>query len=110
MRIAGPVALVFTLVIIGAAVAAQGQSALDARLQAQFKQLFPAATGFSTKEGDPPHFKAYINDPATKTVGGYVFWTTEIEPLERAYDGPIKMLVGMDTKGTLTGIIVVDHH
>jgi NosR/NirI family nitrous oxide reductase transcriptional regulator len=39
-----------------------------------------------------------------------VFWTTEIEPLERAYDGPIKMLVGMDTKGILTGVIVVQHH
>src|SRR5690606_16747802 len=33
----------------------------------------------------------------------------ELEPLERAYDGPIKMLVGMDTKGELTGIVVVEH-
>jgi Na+-translocating ferredoxin:NAD+ oxidoreductase RnfG subunit len=38
-----------------------------------------------------------------------VFWTTELEPLERGYDGPIKMLVGMDTKGILTGILVVEH-
>ena len=33
-----------------------------------------------------------------------------MEPLERGYDGPIKILVGMDTKGILTGIIVVQHH
>src|ERR1043166_9561189 len=41
---------------------------------------------------------------------GLAFWTTELQPLERAYDGPIKILVGMDTKGILTGIIVVEHH
>ena len=43
-------------------------------------------------------------------VGGVAFWTTELEPLERAYDGPIKMIVGMDPKGVLSGIIVVEHH
>ena len=41
---------------------------------------------------------------------GYAFWTTELEPLERGYDGPIKMLVGMDTEGILTGVIVTEHH
>ena len=40
---------------------------------------------------------------------GYAYWTTEIEPLERGFDGPIKMLVGMDTAGLLTGIIVTEH-
>jgi hypothetical protein len=39
-----------------------------------------------------------------------VFWTTELEPLERGYDGPIKMLVGMDTSGVLTGVLVTQHH
>jgi transcriptional regulator of nitric oxide reductase len=41
---------------------------------------------------------------------GYAFWTTELEPLERGYDGPIKMLVGLDTGGVLTGVVVVEHH
>jgi len=31
------------------------------------------------------------------------------EPLERGYDGPIKMLVGMDTAGVLRGIIVTEN-
>jgi transcriptional regulator of nitric oxide reductase len=44
------------------------------------------------------------------TALGFAFWTTELEPLERGYDGPIKILVGMDTKGVLTGIIVAQHH
>ena len=43
-------------------------------------------------------------------VAGYVFWTTDLEPLERGYDGPIKMLVGLDLKGKLTGVLVTEHH
>ena len=38
---------------------------------------------------------------------GFAFWTTDVEPLERGYAGPIKILVGMDMKGILSGIIVV---
>jgi len=40
---------------------------------------------------------------------GLAYWTTEIEPLERGYDGPIKILVGMDMTGVLEGIIVAEH-
>ncbi|MGB7218914.1 MAG: FMN-binding protein [Vicinamibacterales bacterium] len=109
MRIGGLAVLVVALAVIGAGAVAGGQSAADTRLQGQLKSVFPAAAAFSAKEGDPPHFKAY-SDPAAKTLAGYVFWTTELEPLERAYDGPVKMLVGMDTTGILTGILVVDHH
>ena len=90
-----------------AVVALAGQAPMDARLQAQLKQLFPSAATFSPKGGDPPHFKAFGKDQA---LLGLAFWTTELQPLERAYDGPIKILVGMDTKGILTGVIVVEHH
>ena len=38
------------------------------------------------------------------------FWTTELQPLERGYDGPIRMLVGLDSKAALTGVIVVEHN
>ncbi len=33
----------------------------------------------------------------------------ELEPLERGYDGPIKMLVGLDTTAHLTGVLVTEH-
>ena len=90
----------------------QAQLAVDPRLQGQLKQLFPAAVGFSTKAVDPPHYKVYAQDPLVDpdAFTGLAFWTTEVEPLERGYDGPIKILVGMDTKGILTGIIVAQHH
>src|SRR5436305_12779957 len=89
-----------------AVVVLAAQVSIDPKVQGQLKRLFPAATSFSPKGGDPPHFKA-LNG---QNLLGLAFWTTELQPLERAYDGPIKILVGMDAKGILTGIIVVEHH
>jgi len=104
-------ALLAVLVVVAADVLAGLQPSLDAKLQAQLLQLFPQATSFSPKSGDPPHYKAYIGAGGQAgTAVGFAFWTTELEPLERGYDGPIKMLVGMDLKGILTGVIVVEHH
>jgi len=99
--------ILFLVFVVGAAGLA-AQPPHDAKLQQQLKRLFPSAASFSPKEGAPPHFKALTADG--KTVLGYAFWTTELEPLERAYDGPIKILVGMDGKGVLTGIVVAEHH
>ena len=84
-----------------------GPAQMDARLQAQLRQLFPQAASFSTKGGEPPHFKALDGQ---RTLAGYAFWTTELEPLERGYDGPIKILVGLDPRGVLTGIVVAEHN
>jgi NosR/NirI family nitrous oxide reductase transcriptional regulator len=97
--------VVVSCLIVAAGFVAFGQ-APDPKLQGNLKHLFPTATTFSPKGGDPPHFKAF----AGQTLLGLAFWTTELDPLERAYDGPIKILVGMDTKGILTGIVVVEHH
>jgi transcriptional regulator of nitric oxide reductase len=79
----------------------------DTRLQAQLRQLFPQAASFTPKGGEPPHFKAL---DAQRAVAGYAFWTTELEPLERGYDGPIKILVGLNPRGVLTGIVVAEHN
>src|SRR6266849_3444810 len=108
----GRLEAVALFLIGGAAVAVIGQSSSDARILSQLKQLYPSATAFSPKEGQPPHFRAYLTDSLSRrqTLEGFAFWTTDLEPLERGYDGPIKILVGMDTKGILTGIIVTEHH
>jgi NosR/NirI family nitrous oxide reductase transcriptional regulator len=98
---------VLASILVLGGIAVGGQPAHDGRLQAQLKQLFPDAATFSPKGGNPPHFKAFT---AAQALAGFAFWTTELEPLERGYDGPIKMLVGLDTKGVLTGVVVVEHH
>lgn len=103
--------LALIVVAAGALGLALAQVGNDAELEAQLKQLFPNAATFSDKEGNPPHYKAYgptASGEAPELLG-YAYWTTEIEPLERGYDGPIKMLVGMRPDGVLKGVIVTEH-
>jgi transcriptional regulator of nitric oxide reductase len=96
-------------VLAGGMLIGNAQTPIDGTTLAQLKQLFPAAASFAPKGGDPPHFKALAADAAS-SVAGYAFWTTELEPLERGFDGPIKILVGMDTKGVHAGIVVAAHN
>jgi NosR/NirI family transcriptional regulator, nitrous oxide reductase regulator len=95
--------------LAGGGLSAAAQSG-DPTLDAQLRSLFPAAVAFSPREGNPPHFTAYATSAPQQRIAGYAFWTTELVPSERGYDGPIKILVGMDTAGLLTGIIVAAHH
>lgn len=103
-----PIALLFcaaTLPVVG-----RQTVAIDAKQLARLRVLFPGAASFSPKQGEPPHFTAYSAGPQTaKSTLGYAFWTTDLVPLERGYSGPIAMLVGIDLKGILTGLVVGDH-
>lgn len=101
-----PAPTIVLLAIIAAGVMAEQKR--DGRsLEQQLRTLFPSAASFSPKTGEPPHYKAFDQ---RQSVTGFAFWTTELEPLERGYDGPIKMLVGLDPQGTITGIIVAEHN
>jgi transcriptional regulator of nitric oxide reductase len=102
---------ILAIVMAGAAMLA-AQAPVDSKQEAQLRRIFPDAVSFSPKGGEPPHFKVFKKDPATGSpvLAGLAFWTTELDPLERGYDGPIKMLVGMDTACVLAGVLVVDHH
>jgi transcriptional regulator of nitric oxide reductase len=93
------------------ALVASAQPMANASFDEQLKFLFPQAAAFSEKQGAPPVYRAYGEsvDGEEPDLLGLVFWTTELDPLERGYDGPIKLLVGMDTAGNLTGVIVTDH-
>jgi NosR/NirI family transcriptional regulator, nitrous oxide reductase regulator len=72
-----------------------------------FERLFPGYLDAERRISEPPHFVVF---GAKRVQVGYAFWTTELAPLERGYDGPIKILVGMTARGILTGIVVVEHH
>ena len=79
---------------------------------ARLKQLFPSAVAFTPRGTvDPLYFSAYAVDPATPRARpiGYAFWTTDLVPEQLGYHGHIHMLVGMDTVGRLTGVIVDRH-
>lgn len=111
LRIATCACLVLSALALLILASARGQAIDDPQLREQLSQLFPAAASFTAKEGNPPHYKAFgpAADGSAPELLGYAYWTTELEPLERGYDGPIKMLVGMDPRGKLTGVLVVDH-
>ena len=98
--------------IVLLAVGASGQVTNDPELLGQLKMLFPDAASFSPKSGSPAHYKAFGPAAAGQEEGpllGLAFWTTELEPLERGFDGPIKMFVGLNPAGEITGVIVTDH-
>ena len=100
-------------IVIGAwLLRASAQPTVDAPLRAQLASLFPSAASFSDKRGEPPHYEAWgpASAAAAAPILGYAFWTTELEPLERGYDGPIKMLVGLAPNGQLAGVVVVQHN
>jgi NosR/NirI family nitrous oxide reductase transcriptional regulator len=102
--------VILVALLIGSGSLAVGQAGIEASVLAKLKQLFPAAATFSPKEGEPLHFTAYAAGArGAQSVLGYAFWTTEIVPLERGYAGPIVMLVGIDLKGILSGIVMGDH-
>ena len=92
--------------------AAQQRIFTNPKPEAHFKAIMPAAGAFSSFGGTPPHWKAFAADPAGNRGAepvGYIFWTTDLAPDEFAYHGPIHILVGLDTKGIITGA-VVDYH
>ena len=60
--------------------------------QGHIQEVFPEADAFSSKQGNPPYYKAYQVDPGNdrRTLLGFVFFTIDAEPRERGYDGPTK--------------------
>jgi transcriptional regulator of nitric oxide reductase len=94
--------------LVALVIAATGQNANDAELERQLKKLFPTAATFSGKPGSPAHYKAFGAGGEDELLG-LAYWTTELEPLERGFDGPIKMLVGLNPAGEIAGVIVADH-
>jgi len=81
----------------------------NAKPDNELKQLFPSAVAFSPLAGDPLHFTAYSSDPKSNPAAqplGYAFWTTDLVPREAGYHGPIYILIGLDMKATITGVVV----
>jgi transcriptional regulator of nitric oxide reductase len=84
---------------------------IDPMPTARLQQLFPNATTFTPRgDLDPLYFTAFAGDPAKggKPIG-YAFWTIDLVPGHLGYHGHIHMLVGMNTAGRLTGLIVDRH-
>jgi len=98
------------LTLAAAAVSVAVLAAEDGGFDVQLKLAFPSATSFSAKEGNPPHYKAFVQEGGKPRLAGYAYQTIDLEPLERGYEGPIRYLVGMDLKGVLQGVVLLGHN
>ena len=78
---------------------------------AWLQEVMPAANSFSSKQGEPPVYSAYvaIPDSSDTQLIGYVFTTPDLPPEEIGFSAPIDMLIGMDLEGTITGVKVLDY-
>ena len=75
------------------------------------REVFPGADSYSLKEGTPPVYRAFVNNPESaelETVG-YLFETPDMPPEEVGYSAPVDVLVGMDLKGTITGVKILHY-
>jgi transcriptional regulator of nitric oxide reductase len=72
------------------------------------KQLFPNSAAISAHEGTPLHWRIYGEDPQKNPKAppiAFAWWSTDVVPLERGYNGPTHMFIGMDTSGTILGAV-----
>lgn len=71
--------------------------------------VFPGATHFSERKGQPPYVEAYDNNSDQRQLMGYVMLSTDITDTP-AYSGkPVVTLIGMDTQGRFVGVKVLKH-
>jgi NosR/NirI family transcriptional regulator, nitrous oxide reductase regulator len=71
--------------------------------------VLPGANEFSARKGNPPYVEAWQNDGHARALKGYVFLSTDIVDIQGYSGKPIVTLIGMDTKGVITGVRVLKH-
>ncbi len=72
-------------------------------------EVFPGASHFSERKGQPPFVEAYDNNSSAKKLLGYVMLSTDITDTP-AYSGkPVVTLIGMDLTGRFVGLKVLKH-
>ena len=74
-------------------------------------EVFPGADGFSPKDGEPPVYRALRENPVNRELEtiGYLFETPDMPPEEIGYSAPVDILVGMDLRGTITGLKILHY-
>ncbi|MEW5768570.1 MAG: 4Fe-4S binding protein [bacterium] len=89
----------------------QGEETELAREKEALRAVMPGeGISFSEKKGRPPLYEAYRIDPAgNRQLVGLCFITTDLTPEERGYAGQIKIMVGLDLSGKITGLEILEH-
>ena len=73
------------------------------------QEVMPGAGSFSLRKGRPSYVEAFRGTGAERELIGYVFLSTDIVDIP-AYSGkPVVTLIGMDSKGIITGVRILKH-
>ena len=73
------------------------------------RDVMPAAQQFSVRKGSPSYVDAYAVENGKQRLVGYVFLSTDVVDIP-AYSGkPMVTLIGMDTRGIISGVRVLKH-
>ncbi len=90
--------LIITVIALLTGFIIHREAAPDER--AALEEIAPGVE-FSEKHGQPPHFSS--------PSGIVAFNSYDIVPDIKGYAGPIKVLIALDRKGTITGIKILQH-
>lgn len=71
-----------------------------------WKEIFPHATSIGNKQSSPPVWPVH---QVGNNIIGYLFHSKDVVALPAFSGEPVDMLVGIDLKGKLAGVKVVDH-
>jgi NosR/NirI family nitrous oxide reductase transcriptional regulator len=81
----------------------------DLCAEAPCSEVLPAATAFSKRKGAPSYVEGYALEQGKQRLVGYVFLSTDVVDIP-AYSGkPVVTLIGMDTKGVISGVRILKH-
>lgn len=95
----------FMLVLLGVMPAMAAARLAEFLPKAQPSELVPGADRFGPAQGDPPMVPAYRGNDLL----GYVYLNADFTNAVGYSGKPIHMLVGIDPKGAITGIRLIEH-
>ena len=99
--------LLFLLIVAGATAGARAAVDLGGALATvKPADLVPGADRFGPPAGAPPRAEAF----AGSTLKGHVFLNTDVAGAVGYSGKPIHLLIGLDTDGTITGVVLHEHH
>lgn len=72
-------------------------------------EVMPDADTFSERKGNPAYVEAHKETAGEKRTVGYLFLSTDIVDMPGYSGKPIITLIGMDTRGIITGVKILRH-
>lgn len=78
--------------------------------QERIRALLPEASDFEIEHEPHRHVRGYTEDgDGGRRLVGFAFLTQDMTARFRGYNGLIQVMVGMDARGRLTGVRMVEH-